>query len=287
MVVLIEVVASTGVIDRPAGAWFAGCRPKPTTVQRDHNGIDYKVSTHQWLAGQAITILQADGFDAPSRFLTTPDPTAPPARDPQTGQLTGSTETYGWRVLRGAAEADCSLYKQIPDHLHNFWSHRGRGMIVGPSAASNADKAFNNATAAWTRGDRSLAMEWLGASLHLVQDSCVPQHNFFGIGVNHSAYERWMLKNQDALAVTDGAILAATFRVGGGHGGENWDSTNPRGWADECAHRAAGVLLSASANVPKVPSRADPQWNTAAHIADTQRLGAGFLVLFFESVGAP
>lgn len=287
MVVLIEVVASTGVIDRPAGAWFAACRTKPTAAQRDHNGIDFSRSTHQWLAGQAMAILQADGFDVPSRFLTTPDPTAPPVRDPQTGQLTGSTETYGWRVLRGAAEADCSLYNQVPDHLHNFWSHRGRRMIVGPSAASYAEKAFDNATAAWTQGDRSLAMEWLGASLHLVQDSCVPQHNFFGVGVNHSAYERWMRTNQDALAVADGAILAATFRVGGGHGGEQWSSANPRGWADECAHRAAGVLRSASANVPKVQSRADPQWNTAAHIADTQRLGAGFLALFFLSVGAP
>lgn len=286
VVLLIEVVASTGVAERPAGAWFAGCRGKPTVRQRNFNGIDFEVSAHQWLANRAMVILRADGFDAPSRFLMTPDPSAPPARDPRTGQPTDSTETYGWRMLTGAAEADCSLYNQIPDHLHNFWSHRGRQMIVGASAASYAEKAFDRATAAWKTGDRSLAMEWLGASLHLVQDSCVPQHNFFGIGINHSAYERWMLTNRDALAVNNGAILATNFRVGGGHGGGQWSSDHPRGWADECAHRAAGVLRSASANVPKVQSRTDPQWRTASHIADTQRLGAGFVALFFKTVGA-
>lgn len=287
VVVVTELVVGSGIIDAPARAWIAGCRRKPTAVQATSNGVDYGASTHQWLAGRAIAILQADGSEPIRRFLSTPDPTAPAARVPRFGEPSGSTETYGWRLLRGAAEADCSLYRQVPDHLHNFWSHRGRRMIVGESAASNAEKAFSNATAAWRRGDRSLAMEWLGASLHLVQDSCVPQHNFYGIGINHSAYERWVLTNQEALAVGTGAIGADAFRVQRGHGGTNWSSSHPRGWADECAHRAAGGLRSASANPAKVPSKADPQWRTAEHVAYTQRLGAGFVVFFFTTVGQP
>jgi hypothetical protein len=130
-------------------------------------------------------------------------------------------------------------------------------------------------------------MTWLGASLHLVQDSCVPQHNFFGIAINHTPYERWVKNHQAALAVKDGAVLASDFRVHGGHGGDNWSSAHPRGWADECAHRAAGILRSASANVPKVSSKADPQWRTADHVAFTQRLGAGYVKFFFDTVGGP
>jgi phospholipase C len=158
---------------------------------------------------------------------------------------------------------------------------------VGSSAASYAETSFANASSAWQRGDRSGAMEWLGASLHLVQDACVPQHNFFGIGINHNPYEGWVRRHQDALAVGDGAILGESFRRERGHGGANWSSAHPRGWVDECAHRAAGVLRSASANVPRPSSQADPQWRTEAHVADTQRLGAGYLEFFFRTVGMP
>jgi hypothetical protein len=287
VVVLIEVAVSSGIIDQPLGAWFAGCRGKPTSTQRTHNGIDFSASTHQWLADQAIEILQADGYDRIVSFMNTQDSTAPQIRDPRTKVLTAATETYRWRLMDGAAAADCRLYHQIPDHLHNFWTHKGRRMIVGSSAASNAEKAFSRATTAWRRGDRALAMTWLGASLHLVQDSCVPQHNFFGIAINHTPYERWVKNHQAALAVKDGAVLASDFRVHGGHGGDNWSSAHPRGWADECAHRAAGILRSASANVPKVSSKADPQWRTADHVAFTQRLGAGYVKFFFDTVGGP
>jgi hypothetical protein len=286
VVVAIEVIVATGVIDRPASAWIAGCRGTPTSTQKAFNGVDLAASTHQWLAVQAITILQTDGFDRITNFLATPDPSAPPAHDPVSKAPTGVPETYGWRLLNGAAEADCSLYSQIPDHLLNFWSHKGRQMIVGSSAASNAEKSFAIATTAWKQGDRSKAMMWLGASLHLVQDSCVPQHNFYGIGLNHTPYETWVKTNRVALAVRDGAILAKDFRVGHGHGGDNWSSAHPRGWADECAHRSAGFVRSAFANVPAVQSKADPQWRTAAHVAATQRLGAGYVKFFFDTVGA-
>lgn len=288
VVVAVEVVIATGVVDRRAGAWDAGCRVTPATAaQRANNGIDLRSSAHQWLATRAMTILAADGYDTIAAFLATPDPTAPLAPAAGAGGTGAPNETYGWRLLTGSDEADCKLYSQISDHLHNFWSHRGRRMIIGESAASNAEKAFSNATAAWRRGDKAIAMEWLGASLHLVQDSCVPQHNFYGIGVNHFDFERWTLIHQDALSVGDGAILAKDFRVGGGHGGEKWSSAHPRGWADECAHRAGGILRTASANVPKISTSADPQWKAAPHIAETQRLSAGYIQFFFQTVGGP
>lgn len=286
-VLAIEVLLGTGVVQRPAAAWVGGCRGAPTPAQQKFNGVDLARSAHQWFASRSVAILKTDGFDGISQFLSTPDPSAPPSVDPNLGTPRETTETYGWRLVIGSAEADCSLYSQMPDHLHNFWSHKGRRMIVGESAASYAEMAYARAIAAWGSGDRSAAMGWLGASLHLVQDACVPQHNFYGIGINHSSYEHWVGTNRDALAVDGGAIVAGDFRRDRGHGGQQWSSANPRGWADECAHRSARVLRAASANVPKSSSPLDPQWQTAAHVADAQRLGAGYLKLFFDAVGGP
>lgn len=285
VVVVSEVVALSGVLDRIAGAWNAGCRGQPTAAQQA-TGIDLAASTHEWFASRALAIVEADGHDQITAFLRSPDPTAPAGLSPSVegSSIVGS---YGWRFVKGAADADCELYSQIPDHLHNFWSHRGRRMIIGSSAASNAETAFSNAVDAGSSGDRATAMQWLGASLHLVQDACAPQHNFYGIGVNHSAYEHLVRTHQDALAVDGPPVLAGDFRPQRGHGGGEWSSQHPRGWADECAHRSAGVLRAAAANVPSPSTDNDPQWATADHIAFTQRLGAGYLLLFFDRVGAP
>ena len=242
--VLLVVVALVAAVLRPveAMAWEAGARLKQTTpAQRLGNGVDAEVSTHQWAAGQGISILAADGRSDLSSFLAQADPAAPLKNDAATGAPTSTTESYAWRLLLGARDADSVLYPQIRDHLHNYWTHRGRRYIAGQSAAGNAEKAFTEAMTNWRKGDRSAAMYWLGASLHLVQDACVPQHNWFGIGAYHHAYEVWVLQHQVQLSVTSGGIYRNDFRVNQGHGGEGWSSSHPRGWADECAHRAVAV----------------------------------------------
>lgn len=286
VVLIAETVAASGLLDRRARAWIAGCRGQPT-ANFTATGIDLKSSTHEWFASRALDIVRVGDDDRITKFFRSPDPAAPPALASSDGGEPLLLGSFGWRFVKGAADADCELYSQIPDHLHNFWSHRGRRMIMGSSAASNAEKAFANAVSAWRRNDPSTAMQWLGASLHLVQDACVPQHNFYGIGVNHSAYERWVSSHQDELAVGGPPVVRSDFRPARGHGGTNWSSEHPRGWVDECAHRAAGVLRAASANVPAPSTRRDPQWATADHNAFTQRLGAGYVLFFFDTVGAP
>lgn len=271
----------------PSGAWFAAVRGTPTRAQRNTGGIDLQASTHQWLTARGVEILSADGYDAIAAFLDTPDPTAPGATDPSTGALLGTPNTYRWRLLRGSSDADGILYSQLRDHLLNPWSHRGRQYVVGDSAAANTEKAFDEAVRLWTAADRGNAIYWLGAALHLVQDSCVPQHGWFGLGVYHHDYETWVRDNQEALAVSDAGIYQADFRVGGGHGGEDWSSGHPRGWADECAHRAFRNLPAASHPYPANPGPGDAQWATAPHLADVQRLSAGFIVFFADTVGAP
>ena len=127
----------------------------------------------------------------------------------------------------------------------------------------------------------------MGAAIHLLDDACVPQHQFFLINFFHHDYEAWVQANRDALAVREGAILRTAFRTGDAHGGEGWESDFPRGWVDECAHRAMHNLKAATNAVPRAPSSSDKQWKTERHIADSQRLTAGFIVLFFEKVGFP
>lgn len=158
---------------------------------------------------------------------------------------------------------------------------------VGESAAANAEDAFAKAVRAWNGGDRSSAMYWLGAALHLVQDACVPQHNFFGIGVFHSDYEHWAREHQDQLAIASGGIYRGDFRATRGHGGASWSSRHPRGWVDECAQRSAAELAGATHPNPSASSSADPQWVTAPLIEDVQRISAGFITFFFEEVGGP
>lgn len=155
LAVLAAVVEPT----RPAAAWEAGVRlPEPTPTQLRMNGVDLAASTHQWLTSQAVAILANDGRREISAFLASADPSAPEARDPATGAGLGRPETFRWRLLRGSGDADGVLYPQIRDHLHNFWTHRGRSYIVGGSAAGNADSAFSTAERLWRSGDRAQAV---------------------------------------------------------------------------------------------------------------------------------
>lgn len=97
-----------------------------------------------------------------------------------------------------------------------------------------------------------------------------------------------MLRHQGELGVDRGGIYAAQCRVGDAHGGDAWSSAHPRGWVDECAHRAArNVQAATHPNGSTDSSPSDPRWRTAPHIADAQRLTAGFIKLFFDRVGAP
>lgn len=276
----------------PATGWISSARSSaPTATALSTGGIDASIDTHQWLASQAILVLRGDGASSVASFFDQTDPTAPgttpldPASVPSSGPL---TLTYRWRLLRGARDADGVLYPAMRDHFHNYWTHRGRQWVLGGSAASNAEAAFDKATTLWATGDRGESMYWLGAAVHLLDDACVPQHQFFALNPYHHQYELWVLRHQNELAVDHGGIYAPQFRVDDGHGGDAWTSAHPRGWVDECAHRAARNLQAAThPNGPTDSSPSDPRWRTAPHIANTQRLTAGFIQLFFDRVGAP
>ncbi len=279
--VLVGVVG-VGTSVAGAGAWTVG-EPKagdPRMVAG--SGIVVELDTHAFFLQQAAVILRHDGRTSLADFLASSDLTAPLRPGTRTH------ESYLWRLQLGARDADRVLKKpEMPDHFFNWWTHSGKGLIAGSSGATWAEQQFRKAASAWAAGDRAEAMYRLGAAAHLVADACTPPHEVFLVP-NHRAYENLMMRVQSSLAVDRGGIYQGDFRATRAHGGPEWNSARTQGWVDECAHRAAGLVVNTAQPLPSDPSVIDGRVRgTFQHFQDTQRLTAGYLAFFFDSVGKP
>ncbi|MDQ4008633.1 MAG: hypothetical protein M3211_11105 [Actinomycetota bacterium] len=258
----------------PASAWSVDEPGPATAAMVAGDGVVERADTHAFLIHRASVILRNDGYTAIARFLHSPDPAGPPRA------------TYLWRMQLGARDADRRLKPQMPDHFFNWWTHSGKGLIAGPSAAMFAEAQYARALAAWREGDASRAMYRLGAAVHLVDDACAPPHQFV-FAPNHRRYEEWALHHQRAMTVSSGGLYREDFRATTGHGGPAWSSDHTRGWVDECAHRAAELVVNAALPVGGQPGGVGAWWRTAAHFRETQRLTAGYIAFFFEEAGGP
>jgi phospholipase C len=269
-----------------AGAWSVD-EPGATDPRMvAGNGIVVDVDTHAFLIQQAAVILRNDHRPGIADFLTSPDPTAP-LRRTANGRPTAVHEDYLWRMQLGARDADRKLKaKDMPDHFFNWFTHSGKGLIAGPSAATWAEQQYTLAAQAWETGDKAPAMYHLGAATHLVDDACAPPHESLFVP-NHRAYENWMMTRQNSIAVTRGGIYQEEFRVRTGHGGPEWSSSHTRGWVDECSHRAAELVINTAQRPPGDPASGGAYDNTFTQFRDTQRLTAGYVAFFFDSVGGP
>jgi hypothetical protein len=271
-----------------AGAWSVDEPGASDPRMVDGNGVVVDMDTHAFLIQQGAAILAGDGHVDVVKFLNSPDPTAPVshAKRGASPRATREHESFLWRMQLGARDADRVLkHPLMPDHFFNWWTHSGKGLVAGPSGATYAEQQFSDAVASWQRGDRSAAMYHLGAATHLVDDACAPPHEFFLVP-NHRAYEERMLQIQDQLGVDRGGVYQADFRVHSGHGGPEWSSAHTRGWVDECAHRAADIVINTAQPTPADPTsgRLD---GTFEQFRDTQRLTAGYIQFFFDSVRGP
>ena len=271
-----------------AGAWSVD-EPRtgrPTAAMVVNNGIDVSVDTHGFLLQQGVAILAGDGHTDLSGFLLSPDPTAPYLRKAD-GTPTSRHESYLWRMQTGARDADRSLKRTVmPDHFFNWWTHAGKGMIAGTSAATWAEQQFAEAVAAWDAGDRARAAYHLGAAAHLVDDACAPPHAS-PVVPNHRAFEDWVVAHQSSWAVTRGGLYRGDFRVHSGHGGSRWSSSHTRGWVDECAHRGVEYIPNSAQPPPDLLAQPGAYAGTRHLFQDAQRLTAGYLAFFFDSVSSP
>jgi hypothetical protein len=270
-------LVTVGGLVAGAGAWSVD-EPAPTDpLMVAGNGVVVSVDTHAFLLQQAAIILRNDGRTAAADFLNAEDPAAPFATNPDRSR-SSTHESYLWRAQLGARDADRVLKKQqMPDHFFNWWTHSGKGLIAGPSAATWAEQQFALARKLWASGDRSAAMYRLGAAAHLVGDACAPPHASPYVP-NHRSYEEWVVARQDAEAVTRGGIYREDFRATTGHGGDEWSSAHTRGWVDECAHRSAELIFDTAQPPPDDPVGATQYVNTMDNFKDAQRLTAGYLI---------
>lgn len=282
-VVLVGATAFGSVAG--AGAWSVDEPPPGDPRMVAGDGIVVSMDTHAFLLRQGERILRNDGRTAIADFLTSADPAAPWRHD-RAGRRLGERESYLWRMQRGARDADRSLKPQMPDHFFNWWTHSGKGLIAGPSAATWAEQQFADAVHEWRAGNRDQAMYHLGAATHLVDDACTPPHESEFVP-NHRAYEEWVLARQSSWAVDRGGVYQDDFRVGRGHGGPEWSSAHTRGWVDECAHSAAALVVNTAQPPPGDPLSDGAYGRTRAHFAFTQRITAGYLAFFFGRVGGP
>jgi hypothetical protein len=268
-----------------AGSWSVGEPTAQTPGMIASNGIDVSMDTHAFLLQQGVAILKGDGHTAEAGFFLSEDPSAPVRRTPL-GAATGEHESYLWRMQTGARDADRKLKaSSMPDHFFNWWTHSGKGLIAGPSAATWAEEQFTRAVNDWQRGDRASASYHLGAAAHLVDDACAPPHSA-PVVPNHRAFENWVMSRQKAWTVNRGGIYQGDFRTSTGHGGDEWSSAHTRGWVDECAHRAAGFIVNA-AQAPPDGNSLGSYGSTGRLLATTQRLTAGYLDFFLTTVGGP
>lgn len=269
----------------PVGAWSVDDPRVSNPDQSPGNGINVEVDTHALLLKQGVEILKNDGYTEIADFLNSADTNAPFVRDLKSGKQGTERQSYLWRMQTASRDADRANKSKMPDHFFNWFTHSGKGLIAGPSAATYAEKQHDLAVTEWQRGNYSKAMYYLGAATHLVQDACTPPHTSQFVP-NHRPYEEWAVRHLDEMEADSGGIYQAQLAATAPHGGGQWSVEHTRGWLDACAHRAWVEIP----NTMQPPSE-DPLLNdaaakeTARHFKETQQITAGYLKFFFDEVG--
>lgn len=78
------------------------------------------------------------------------------------------------------------------EHFYNPYTRRG--LYGCKSSKQRFEKYYGYALFYWDCGDKNKALFYLGAALHLIQDSTIPQHGSVKLLKNHRKYEKWIHK---------------------------------------------------------------------------------------------
>ncbi len=126
---------------------------------------------HVFINEQAVEILKNDGFHEAYEFYTL-----------NKGCLND-----------GAVWADQDFKSR--EHFYNPYTHRG--LYGCKSSKQRFQKYYGCALVHWDCGDKDKAMFYLGAAVHLVQDSTIPQHGSVKLLKSHRKFEQWVHKVHD------------------------------------------------------------------------------------------
>jgi len=136
-----------------------------------------KWDTHFFINRQAIKIMGRDGF----------------------GSQVALMKRYLDVIDDGVMWAD----KGWKCFAHYCEPYDKNGLKPWPDAASECRYLFDRALYKWKKGDKGKAFFLLGASVHLVQDLCVPHHARAVAFAGHQFYEKWARGHYDEFAVFD------------------------------------------------------------------------------------
>lgn len=126
---------------------------------------------HIFINNQGFEILKNDGYVDAYNFLT----------------------KYKSQLNSGVVWADQDLKSR--EHFYNPYTMRG---LYGCSSSNSLfKKYYSNSIKLWKEGNREKSVFYLGAALHLIQDSTIPQHANIKLLNNHRSYEKWIKRVHD------------------------------------------------------------------------------------------
>lgn len=165
-------------------------------------------------------------------------------------------------INRGVLWADLG-WKYL-SHYYNPSADSGLG--PWPDARLEFNYCFNKSLALWKSGKIKKALFFLGASVHLVQDLCVPHHSSGMAFCGHRKYEKWVNDNYNSFPVHSDGIYNSF--------------TDPAEWLTY----NAGI---SSKYLPYVSSAgSDSSYNMATGVLLplAQRTTAGFLKFYLDYI---
>jgi len=202
-------------------------------------GIGGVSSTHPFINEQGRQILSNDGYSKAAQIFY----------------------LFADQLDKGVVWID----KGLKSAYHHYDPDTGTGMWLWPSAAEKCAEFFNKALKLWRNKKHALAMFFLGAAIHLVQDVCVPHHASCKAFNGHLEFEGWVEKRKDNYIVDSGGIYEI--------------SVKPEGWIAENARLAKDYYSLVANNSPEGYHRA-----TEVLLTRAQRTTAGFLLHFHNQL---
>ncbi len=137
--------------------------------------VDSKGITHKFCNEQAIKILSDDGFYKEADLLQ--------------------------RHLEVINQGTCWADKGWKCLAHYLDPDTDKGLGPWPNAAQECRYYFAQALRLWKQDKKAAAFLYMGASLHLVQDLCVPHHANGVAFDGHQDFENWARINRFAFAI--------------------------------------------------------------------------------------
>ncbi|OGO79508.1 MAG: hypothetical protein A2Y23_09535 [Clostridiales bacterium GWB2_37_7] len=145
---------------------------------------------HVFLNNNALQILKNDGYTKEFEFF----------------------EKYKDSLNKGVVWADQDFKSR--EHFYNPYTQKG--LYGCKTSMQNFEKYYCHALVHWDCEDYDKAMFYLGAAVHLIQDSTIPQHGSINLLKSHRSYEQWVIKVHDDFEhysiVSGGTYLDSPYK---------------------------------------------------------------------------